>query len=690
MFIAHLAFYFLAPSDFFACMLTDQNRNVNKVMPYDYVFIGMGASNGLMLLEFIKRGYHQTKRIAVIEPQQKNTNDKTYCFWSSPNDTIVKDLSSIISHQYHFVQTNNNKVQSIQDQPYYCIKSIDFYNLLHETIASHPIDKYNGQVASLNSLPDSIEIVFEQQAITGAIIFDSRPPVFTQEARNQSYLLQSFFGYHIRLQEPSLHIDTFQMMNFDVDQSGHTQFVYNLPYAPNECLVELTRFGVDTIDIDYAKKILDEKIKAQFGVYEIVAEEEGCIPMTVLKQPTSMDKRIINMGARANLIKPTTGYGFKKMHAFAAAFENPAQDPLTKGRFLFYDHLLLIILIRWPNLGKKIFTALFQNNTIQRIFSFLDEKSGVSEEVKIFASLPIVPFLKACVIYWTSYIKKGYLFTIGGMLLYFLLNLVSPNVATGFGYTGLIAGLLVVGIPHGAVDHLLLASKKFNLLKFVIQYLLIIAAYFMVWQLFPVFSLLLFIAYSAFHFGESEMVEMQVSMHSFAQKAYAFALGLSILLLIIFLHLNESILVLNNMLGVSDFVASLNLLQYKNIVIAVSCVLLMPLFWISKKTCLFLAGILLLGTQMPLMLAFGLYFVGSHSVNAWGHIAGKLKIAPKKLYLESLPFNVGALLIFSLFFYLQQTNAQLIQSYAAVFFVFLACVSLPHIVLMHLFYKKES
>ena len=259
MFIAHLAFYFLASSDSFACMLLDQNHNTNTIMPYDYVFIGMGASNGLMLLELLKRGYHQTKRIAVIEPQQKKTNDKTYCFWSSPNDTIVKDLSSIISHQYQFVQTNNNQVQSIQDQPYYCIKSIDFYNLLHATIAKNPIDKYNGQVATLHPLSDSIEIVFEEQVITSAIVFDSRPPVFTPEIRNQSYLLQSFFGYHIRLQEPLLHVDTFQMMNFDVDQSGHTQFVYNLPYAPNECLVELTRFGVDTIDIDYAKKILDEK-----------------------------------------------------------------------------------------------------------------------------------------------------------------------------------------------------------------------------------------------------------------------------------------------------------------------------------------------------------------------------------------------------------------------------------------------
>jgi len=671
-------------------MLLDQNHNTNTVIPYDCVFIGMGASNGLMLLEFIKRGYHQTKRIAVIEPQQKNKNDKTYCFWSSPNDTIVKDLSSIISHQYQFVQTNNNKVQSIQDQPYYCIKSIDFYNLVHEAIASHPIDKFDAPLVALHPLTDSIEIIIEQQVITGDIVFDSRPPVFTQEVRNQSYLLQSFFGYHIRLQNPLLHVDTFQMMNFDVDQSCHTQFLYNLPYAPNECLVELTRFGVDTIDIDYAKKILDEKIKAQFGAYEIVAEEEGCIPMTVLKQPASVDKRIINMGARANLIKPTTGYGFKKMHAFASAFENPAQAPLTKARFLFYDHLLLIILIRWPELGKKIFTALFQNNTIQRIFSFLDEKSGISEEVKIFASLPIVPFLKACLIYWTSYIKKGYLFTIGCMLVYFLLSLVSPSIATGFGYAGLIAGLLLVGIPHGAVDHLLVASKNFNLLKFVVQYLLIIAAYFIVWQWFPVFSLLLFIAYSAFHFGESEMVEMQVSMQSFTQKLFAFVIGLSILLFIIFSHLNESMLVLNNMKGIKVLIETIDFFQYKNAVIAISYFSLLPLWWISKKTCLFLMGILLLGTQMPLMLAFGLYFVGSHSVNAWRHIASKLQIAPQKLYLESLPFNVGALIIFIVFLYLQNANAQLIQSYAATFFIFLACVSLPHIILMHLFYKKES
>jgi len=73
-------------------MSITQRNIMNTDNPvYDYVFIGMGASNGLMLLELIKRGYHTSKRIAVIEPHQKNTNDKTYCFWASPSDKIVQD-----------------------------------------------------------------------------------------------------------------------------------------------------------------------------------------------------------------------------------------------------------------------------------------------------------------------------------------------------------------------------------------------------------------------------------------------------------------------------------------------------------------------------------------------------------------------------------------------------------------------
>ena len=657
---------------------------------YDYVFVGMGASNGLMLLELIKRGYHTSKRIIVIEPLQKNTNDKTYCFWASPESSIVKDLSTIISYQYNFVETNVREAQSIEEQPYHCIRSIDFYNHVEAALNTHAIERLTQNVKSVISTPEHIQIITDHQTVVAAFVFDSRPPNFKLNPSKHNYLLQSFFGYHIRLKDAVLDVNSFQMMNFDVDQSEHTQFVYNLPYGANECLVELTRFGVETIDKAYAKKILDDKIVASFGAYDIIAEEEGCIPMTVLKHPPSTDDRIIHMGARANLIKPTTGYGFKKMYEFAEAFEKPAQYGKVKNRFSFYDHLLLIILIRWPHLGKKIFSALFQKNTIHSIYSFLDEKSTLSAEIKIFASLPLVPFLKACVVYAFNSVSKKHLYVIGFMVAYFVVQFLNPTLASQFGYIGLIAGLLLVGIPHGAVDHLLLQPKAFNLFRFVVQYLLIIAAYFIVWQWFPLFSLLLFIAYSAYHFGESEMIEINASLSGFVQKGYAFLVGLSILFFIIFSHLDTSLTVLKNMDGIDGYLNAIDFIKFKNKILGISILALLPIWQISKQTLLYLVALLLAGTQMPLMLAFGLYFVGSHSIHAWGHIATKLNIGSAKLYVQSLPFNIGALLIFVIFLYLQHANVQLLQTYAATFFVFLACISLPHIVLMHLFYKKTN
>jgi Brp/Blh family beta-carotene 15,15'-monooxygenase len=291
-------------------------------------------------------------------------------------------------------------------------------------------------------------------------------------------------------------------------------------------------------------------------------------------------------------------------------------------------------------------------------------------------------------VYGANRVSKKHSYVIGFILGYFVIQVLNPSLAAVFGYVGLFAGLLLVGIPHGAVDHLLLQTKSFNLVRFIVQYLLIIAGYFVLWYWAPLFSLILFVAYSAYHFGESEMVEINASLYSFAQKVYAFLVGLSILLFIIFSHVETSLLVLHKMNGVDMYINAFDFLAHKNLVLALSLVVLIPIWKFSKQTFLYLIVLLLAGTQMPLMIAFGLYFVGSHSIHAWGHITTRLKIPNAKLYLQSMPFNLVALFIFVIFLYMQQANAQLIQSYAATFFIFLACLSLPHIVLMHLFYKK--
>jgi lycopene beta-cyclase len=44
---------------------------------------------------------------------------------------------------------------------------------------------------------------------------------------------------------------------------------------------------------------------------------------------------------------------------------------------------------------RPIMTAMFKNNSIQSIFRFLDEESSIIEDLRMLASLPPVPFLKA-------------------------------------------------------------------------------------------------------------------------------------------------------------------------------------------------------------------------------------------------------------------------------------------------------
>ena len=103
-------------------------HNINHNEVYDFIFIGLGASNSLIILSLLKQGCLKDKKVAVIEAACKTINDKTYCFWASPNDSIVKDLSPIITHYYKTINVNQSVLQNIELQPYCYIRSIDLYN----------------------------------------------------------------------------------------------------------------------------------------------------------------------------------------------------------------------------------------------------------------------------------------------------------------------------------------------------------------------------------------------------------------------------------------------------------------------------------------------------------------------------------------------------------------------------------
>ncbi len=669
----------------------NQRNDERKV--YDFAFIGLGASNSLLLISLIQKGLLKNKRIIILEGNSKSENDKTYCFWASDEDSIVNDLSKIISYRFNKIKVDDDVIKSIHNIPYHYIRSIDLYDFTLDKLNEVNIRVVREDVQDLELYGDYNCISTKKDSYKSAYVFDSRPPIINN-LDNHILLKQTFFGLHIRCEGSPFDPNVFEMMNFNVDQNDFTQFMYIIPFSANNALVEFTRFGSKPLEYEYAKQLLDKYIIENFGSYEILHVESGSIPMTTWTNDVHPSKSVLRTGTSANLIKPSTGYGFKNMYLFAEAVSrriesnnllnfNKISLP-TKRRFKFYDSLLLIILFFWPSKGKSIFSKLFSKVPVKTIFTFLDEQTTLKDEIKIFSALPILLFLKALFLYCVRSVMFRYMLAFLFVLAYHIIYFLQPDYLPYFNYPILLIGFLVVGIPHGALDHVISKKNDKGLFRFIAQYLFLIIINFALWQINKTLALVLFICYSSFHFGESEWIESDGKIHSLKGKIHSFFIGLAVLVFILVTHLDESKLIISHIIGLS-----LNVSDYLILPISILTFgyLLIRISKSNSNSTIGLLFLLLLGLTVPLFEAFWLYFIIQHSTNAWKHLKDKLSMSSIQLFSKALLYTSGA---FVLFFILLWYSAyfKTIDNFWAIVFVFLSCISFPHFIIMHSFYKK--
>jgi hypothetical protein len=95
-------------------------------------------------------------------------------------------------------------------------------------------------------------------------------------------------------------------------------------------------------------------------------------------------------------------------------------------------------------------------------------------------------------------------------------------------------------------------------------------------------------------------------------------------------------------------------------------------------------------TQLPLLTSFGLYFIGQHSLNGWIHLKQGLNANSVTLYMKALPFTLGAFLLFGILaLVINNSNYSSLEEHLIpVFFIFISCISFPHVIAMNRFYKN--
>ena len=369
---------------------------------YDYIICGAGAA-GLSLALRLTATRYKHLNILIIDKTRRTGNDHTWCFWEngpSPYDDL---LSSAYDHIYFHSDSFSKRI-SIAPYRYKMLQSSPFYAFAWEKINDSPhIHFVEDAVLAISEKEDRAVVQTSGDSFESSQVFTS---IFTGDIdkSEELYVDQHFKGWFIKSQEDIFDPGTATFMDFRIDQEGECRFFYVLPSSTREALVEIAIFSNDLLKVEDYDPIIEKYIADYIGKseYDIVEKEYGVIPMTSYPFWKHASARIFPIGAAGGAVKPSSGFAFKRIQehsdSIAEAIAKGEAVSQTydafKSRFYLYDKILLDVILKQNKPGDDIFTDLFKHNKASSVFKFLDGKTSLLEESRIFTTLPISPFLR--------------------------------------------------------------------------------------------------------------------------------------------------------------------------------------------------------------------------------------------------------------------------------------------------------
>lgn len=371
---------------------------MKKELKFDVVIIGGGLAGSQLALAMLENSFFDEYSIAIIEPSDKNENDKTWSFWEKGKSK----WEPLLYHQWEsalFFSSDKQHKLELGNYSYKTIRSIDFYEFVKRKFQqAENINWIKDEIRSISGLKcTGIDSTYE-----GTWIFDSRiDDAFKQN--QQINILQHFKGWLIETPTDFFNPKEFTMMDFRLGFKDHCCFTYVLPFSSTQALIEYTFFTPQLIDKKYYDVLLREYIEEKLLLkeYTVLEQEEGVIPMSTYPFHQMNSNNYLKIGTAGGWVKSSSGYSFKN----AEKKVTQLVDNITQGRALDYklrskrhellDRIFLRVLNDENHLGNDLFVQMYEKNNTNNIFEFLDEESSLIKEFKIVNSFTKAPFMRS-------------------------------------------------------------------------------------------------------------------------------------------------------------------------------------------------------------------------------------------------------------------------------------------------------
>ena len=377
---------------------------ISPEIKYDYIIAGAGAAGLSLLYRLLRDPKLKSKKILVIDKSEKNSNDRTWCFWEKEKGLF----ESIVTHEWKTLEFKTEKFTKrfdLEDYRYKMIQGIDFYQFVLSFAKDFENVSFKYEnILKIESEEEEGVVESENGKYFAEYIFNSTS-IFNPKINTENSLLQHFTGWVIKTKQPTFNKEIGTLMDFSIDQKHGTTFMYVLPTSSTEALVEYTLFTEKILEKEEYKEALEHYIKNDLKIeqYEITHTEFGIIPMSLAKfeRNSKENHRLINIGTAGGFTKASSGYTFQFIQKNSDLIINNLRSNLHPNPemtfrekiFAWYDRTLLEVLLSKRRTGKEVFALLFSKRSPEKILKFLGNETSITDDVKIMSALPIKPFL---------------------------------------------------------------------------------------------------------------------------------------------------------------------------------------------------------------------------------------------------------------------------------------------------------
>ncbi len=252
--------------------------------------------------------------------------------------------------------------------------------------------------------------------------------------------------------------------------------------------------------------------------------------------------------------------------------------------------------------------------------------------------------------------------------------------------------IMLVGIPHGSLDHLLIPNQNTNSkLKFYIFYVGLILLNLLIWKFSLVLGLLLFFFISSYHFGESQLFKFEIKNKLISHISYLFW-GASVIFSFFFYNLEELVILSNSYEDTRNLLSNINLNIFSYLYFFSNAItIVLFLIFVTKlnfkitrviSEVFFLFVIHLSSFLFPLLICFTLFFIILHSlpslVNQYNYFrASNLNFVIKDFIVLMAPYSLLSILFILFISFCSYSNV-INYSIPLISIILISVITLPH------------